>query len=84
MQKTGLTLLQLFSAGDNGSLWFWDWKSGHNYQQAQTIVQPGKWRQCNLFVCFFIFSGQRRVVTLFYPSQVHWIVKRASMLFHMI
>jgi len=27
--------------GDNGSLWFWDWKSGHNFQQAQTIVQPG-------------------------------------------
>ncbi|KAK1293162.1 Protein pleiotropic regulator PRL2 [Acorus calamus] len=29
------------TAGDNGSLWFWDWKSGHNFQQAQTIVQPG-------------------------------------------
>lgn len=27
--------------GDNGSLWFWDYKSGHNFQQAQTIVQPG-------------------------------------------
>ncbi|KAJ7955121.1 protein pleiotropic regulatory locus 1 [Quillaja saponaria] len=31
----------LATGGDNGSLWFWDWKSGHNYQQAQTIVQPG-------------------------------------------
>ncbi|RWW77524.1 hypothetical protein BHE74_00014312 [Ensete ventricosum] len=30
-----------FFEGDNGSLWFWDWKSGHNFQQAQTIVQPG-------------------------------------------
>lgn len=28
-------------AGDNGSMWFWDYKSGHNFQQAQTIVQPG-------------------------------------------
>lgn len=28
--------------GDNGSLWFWDWKSGHNFQQSQTIVQPGQ------------------------------------------
>ncbi|WJX91125.1 malonyl-CoA decarboxylase [Trifolium repens] len=27
--------------GDNGSMWFWDWKSGHNSQQSQTIVQPG-------------------------------------------
>ncbi|KAL3630724.1 Prolactin-2C3 [Castilleja foliolosa] len=31
----------LATAGDNGSLWFWDWTSGHNFQQAQTIVQPG-------------------------------------------
>nr|GMC92514.1 protein pleiotropic regulatory locus 1-like [Ipomoea batatas] len=29
------------TGGDNGSLWFWDWRSGHNFQQAQTIVQPG-------------------------------------------
>lgn len=26
---------------DSGSLWFWDWESGHNYQQSQTTVQPG-------------------------------------------
>ncbi|OMP03189.1 hypothetical protein COLO4_10588 [Corchorus olitorius] len=31
----------LATAGDNGSLWFWDWKSGYNVQQAQTIAQPG-------------------------------------------
>jgi len=31
----------LLVEGDNGSMWFWDWKSGHNFQQAQTIVQPG-------------------------------------------
>lgn len=31
----------LATGGDNGSLWFWDWKSGHNFQQAQTVVQPG-------------------------------------------
>ncbi|ONI28248.1 hypothetical protein PRUPE_1G134100 [Prunus persica] len=29
------------TGGDNGSVWFWDWKSGHNFQQSQTIVQPG-------------------------------------------
>lgn len=27
--------------GDNGSIWFWDWKSGHSFQQSETIVQPG-------------------------------------------
>jgi pleiotropic regulator 1 len=32
-------------------LWFWDWKSGHNYQQAQTIVQPG----IVFFASFFFF-----------------------------
>ncbi|KAG0574283.1 hypothetical protein KC19_VG250400 [Ceratodon purpureus] len=31
----------MVSAGDNGSMWFWDYKSGHNFQQAQAIVQPG-------------------------------------------
>ncbi|XP_010548985.1 PREDICTED: protein pleiotropic regulatory locus 1-like isoform X1 [Tarenaya hassleriana] len=31
----------MVTGGDNGSLWFWDWKSGHNFQQSQTIVQPG-------------------------------------------
>ncbi|XP_047334980.1 protein pleiotropic regulatory locus 1-like [Impatiens glandulifera] len=31
----------LTTGGDNGSLWFWDWTSGHNFQQTQTIVQPG-------------------------------------------
>jgi pleiotropic regulator 1 len=31
----------LAAGGDNGSLCFWDWKSGRSFQQAQTIVQPG-------------------------------------------
>ncbi|MCH91846.1 protein pleiotropic regulatory locus 1-like, partial [Trifolium medium] len=31
----------MVTGGDNGSMWFWDWKSGHNFQQSQTIVQPG-------------------------------------------
>ena len=29
------------SGGDNGSLYFWDYKSGHNFQQAAPKVQPG-------------------------------------------
>ncbi|EYU29196.1 hypothetical protein MIMGU_mgv11b023931mg [Erythranthe guttata] len=27
--------------GDNGSLWFWDWESGRNLQEAKTVVQLG-------------------------------------------
>lgn len=27
--------------GDNGSLYFWDWASAHNFQRLQSAVQPG-------------------------------------------
>lgn len=38
---TYLIIYTFVIEGDNGSLWFWDWNSGHNFQQDQTIVQPG-------------------------------------------
>lgn len=31
----------LVSAGDNGTLQFWDWRTGHCFQQQMTIAQPG-------------------------------------------
>lgn len=31
----------LFSGGDNGSMGFWDWKTGHLYQSLDTTAQPG-------------------------------------------
>ncbi|KAF5825740.1 WD40-repeat-containing domain protein, partial [Dunaliella salina] len=31
----------MVTGGDNGSLWFWDWTSGHCFQQNETLVQPG-------------------------------------------
>ncbi|KAJ3566421.1 hypothetical protein NPX13_g7137 [Xylaria arbuscula] len=31
----------LFSGGDNGSMSFWDWKSGHRFQSLDSIAQPG-------------------------------------------
>jgi len=27
--------------GDNGTMHFWDWKSGYNFQRLQSAVQPG-------------------------------------------
>lgn len=33
-------------------MWFWDWKSGHNFQQSQTIVQPGMYIWLLLHVHF--------------------------------
>ncbi|KAI0478663.1 WD40-repeat-containing domain protein [Xylariaceae sp. FL0804] len=31
----------LFSGGDNGSMSFWDWRSGHRFQALDSIAQPG-------------------------------------------
>lgn len=31
----------LFSGGDNGSMGFWDWKTGHQFQHEDSIAQPG-------------------------------------------
>lgn len=31
----------LMSGGDNGTMYFWDWKSGYNFQRLQAAVQPG-------------------------------------------
>lgn len=31
----------MVSGGDDGSLWFYDWRSGHSFQQQQTKGQPG-------------------------------------------
>ncbi|KAL3929967.1 MAG: hypothetical protein SGBAC_011978 [Bacillariaceae sp.] len=31
----------LVSGGDDGSMHFWDYKTGHNFQASESIVQPG-------------------------------------------
>lgn len=31
----------LFSGADNGSMSFWDWKTGYRFQSLDTIAQPG-------------------------------------------
>ncbi|OAY63908.1 protein pleiotropic regulatory locus 1 [Ananas comosus] len=52
----------LATGGDNGSLWFWDWKSGHNFQQAQTIVQPGSLdSEACIYALSYDVSGTRLV-----------------------
>eukprot|EP00897_Mesotaenium_endlicherianum_P007421 jgi/Mesen1/6707/ME000344S05989 len=52
----------LVTGGDNGSLWFWDWKSGHNFQQANTIVQPGSLEsEAGIYAMGFDATGTRLV-----------------------
>lgn len=31
----------LMSGGDNGSIRFWDYRSGYCFQKTETVVQPG-------------------------------------------
>jgi len=33
----------LFSGGDNGSISFWDWKTGHRFQETESTAQPEVW-----------------------------------------
>jgi len=52
----------MVTGGDNGSLWFWDWRSGHCYSQEQTIPQPGSLEsESAIFGCAFDHSGSRLV-----------------------
>ncbi|KAK9793732.1 hypothetical protein WJX73_004413 [Symbiochloris irregularis] len=48
------------TGADNGSLWFWDWKSGNNFQMGNTIVQPGSLEsESGIFACSFDQTGTR-------------------------
>ncbi|XP_015573253.2 protein pleiotropic regulatory locus 1 [Ricinus communis] len=50
------------TGGDNGSIWFWDWKSGHNFQQTQTIVQPGSLdSEAGIYALSYDITGSRLV-----------------------
>jgi pleiotropic regulator 1 len=31
----------MLTIGDNGSMSFWDWKTGHRFQNLDTTAQPG-------------------------------------------
>ena len=50
------------SGGDNGSLWFWDYKSGHCFQQAACKVQPGSMEsEAGVFAATFDRTGTRLI-----------------------
>lgn len=52
----------LVSGADNGSLYFWDWKSGYNFQRLNTTVQPGSIDSENgIFDLCFDNSGSRLI-----------------------
>ncbi|XP_026378106.1 protein pleiotropic regulatory locus 1-like [Papaver somniferum] len=50
------------TGGDDGSLWFWDWKSGHNYQRTRTTVQPGSLDcEAGIYALSYDITGSRLV-----------------------
>jgi pleiotropic regulator 1 len=50
----------LVSGADNGTLYFWDWKSGYSFQQLETIPQPGSLQsEAGIFAATFDMSGSR-------------------------
>jgi pleiotropic regulator 1 len=50
------------SAGDNGSIWFWDWTSGHCFQQEESQVQPGSLEsEAGIYAMAFDQSGSRLI-----------------------
>jgi pleiotropic regulator 1 len=51
-----------FSGGDNGSMSFWDWKSGHRFQALDTTAQPGSLdAESGLMSSIFDNSGSRLI-----------------------
>ncbi|KAK6594172.1 pre-mRNA splicing factor prp46 [Botrytis cinerea] len=52
----------LFSGGDNGSMAFWDWKTGHRYQALDSIAQPGSLdAEAGIFTSLFDKTGLRLI-----------------------
>jgi pleiotropic regulator 1 len=50
----------LVSGADNGSLYFWDWKSGYNFQQIESKPQPGSISsEAGIFAAKFDRSSMR-------------------------
>ncbi|KAI2463656.1 WD40 repeat-like protein [Annulohypoxylon bovei var. microspora] len=53
----------LFSGGQDGSMSFWDWKSGHRFQAADTIAQPGSLNcESAIYSSTFDRTGLRLIV----------------------
>lgn len=52
-----------FFSGDNGTMYFWDWKTGYNFQRFQATVQPGSLdSEAGVFAMTFDQS-QSRLIT---------------------
>lgn len=54
----------LVSGGDNGTMFFWDWRTGYNFQRFQAAVQPGSMdSEAGIFSMTYDQSGTRLITT---------------------
>lgn len=53
----------LVSGGDDGSLHFWDYKTGYSFQCSQSIVQPGSLDAENAIFCTEFDATGTRLIT---------------------
>merc|ERR1711871_606855 len=52
----------LASGADNGSIFFWDWKTGYNFHSTQTQVQPGSLdSEAGIFAMSYDMTGSRLI-----------------------
>ncbi|KYR00329.1 WD40 repeat-containing protein [Tieghemostelium lacteum] len=52
----------LVSGGDNGTVHFWDWKSGYCFQKLETIAQPGSLHsEAGILAMSFDRTGSRLI-----------------------
>lgn len=52
----------LVSGADNGTMYFWDWKTGYNFQRLQAAVQPGSLdSEAGIFAMTYDKSGSRLI-----------------------
>jgi pleiotropic regulator 1 len=52
----------LVSGGDNGSMFFWDWRTGYNFQRTHAAAQPGSIEsECGIFALAFDQSSSRLI-----------------------
>ncbi|ELT96058.1 hypothetical protein CAPTEDRAFT_223827 [Capitella teleta] len=57
-----IILILVYSLADNGSMYFWDWKSGYNFQRLQSAVQPGSIdSEAGIYASLFDKSGSRLI-----------------------
>jgi pleiotropic regulator 1 len=51
-----------FCSGDNGSVCFWDWKTGYRFQSLDTVAQPGSLEaEAGIFTSTFDQTGLRLI-----------------------